>query len=57
MEKKTLFDDKYIGYHTFGLELNNTVGVGYEKEEEENPVNPNPVPNPNNNNETSENIS
>jgi hypothetical protein len=26
MERKALFEDKNIGYHTFGLGLNNVVG-------------------------------
>ena len=26
MERKTLFEDKHIGYHTFGLGLNDVVG-------------------------------
>lgn len=56
MEKKVLFNDKYVGYHTFGLELNNSVGAGYQvsndepegeavgKETNPKPATPNPSP-------------
>lgn len=33
MERVKLFEDKYIGYHTFGLDLNNIVGNNQESED------------------------
>lgn len=33
MERVKLFEDKYIGYHTFGLGLNNVVDNDQESED------------------------
>lgn len=45
--RKTLFYDKYIGYHTFGLQLDNVTVA--QTEENQGGQNPSPsTPDPNN---------